>query len=77
MSPTDTFIQAWAQALGGDGLIMGWLLLMAAFGLLSIAGILACIREAWVARRKREAKRQRELERSVSRARGESWSAKS
>jgi hypothetical protein len=70
VNPTDTFIQAWAQALGGDGYMMGWLLLMCAFALLATAGAAACIHELWQSRRRKEDKRQRQLERSVSRARG-------
>ena len=73
---TETFIQGWIQALGGDGYAVAFVLAACTVAVFAVAGVMACLLEVWQERRRKEAKRQRELERSVDRARGGSWSAK-
>lgn len=76
MSPTDTFAQLWAQALGGDGYAMAFVLCAVILAFFSLAGVMGCIHELWHSRKRAAAKRQRQLEDSVRRARGQSWSAR-
>jgi len=69
MSPTDMQHQLWAQALGGDGYAMAFVLFAIAMVALCILGIVGSVLEE---RQRRIAKEQRRLERSVSRARSAS-----
>jgi len=73
---TETFIQGWIQALGGSGYAVAFVLTMATVAALAAAGIAGCIFELWQGRRRKASRHQRQLERSESRARSESWSAK-
>ena len=70
--PTDTFTQIIAQAMGGSGYAMAFVLFAIAMVALCILGIVGSIIEA---RQRRTAKQQRRLERSVNRARSEAWAS--
>ena len=77
MSPTDTFAQLWAQAMGGDGYAMAFVLFAVILAFFAVAGVMGCIHELWYSRKRADAKRQRQLEDSVRRAGGEKWQRQS
>lgn len=67
--PTDTFTQIIAQAMGGSGYAMAFVLAAAFLLMLCVVGIIGSVLEA---RQRRIDDEQRRLERSVRRARSAS-----
>ena len=70
--PTDTFTQIIAQAMGGSGYAMAFVLAAAFLLMLCVVGIIGSVLEA---RQRRIDDEQRRLERSVRRARSEAWAS--